>query len=120
MRNSRKGLPFRSLHQKAQQRAAGRGLQFLRVNRPVVVCVSFFEDGFDVGEILVLADRLVIVRVGYLPVSVRNPAVQFSKQSHCDPHPPVDCDGLPRPERLRIGDRRAGHELSGLDQDPEV
>ena len=36
--------------------------------------------------------------------------------SQRDPQPSVDGEGLRRPERLRIGYGRAGHELPGLDQ----
>src|ERR1700733_3217321 len=66
-----------SLHQEAQQRAAGRGFQLLRVNRPIVVRVGALESDFDEGEILILADGLVVVRVGYLPVLGGDAVCQF-------------------------------------------
>src|ERR1700677_4782354 len=71
------GLAVHSLHQEAQQRAAGRGFQLLRVNRPIVVRVGALESDFDEGEILVLANGLVVVRVGYLPVLGGNAIFQF-------------------------------------------
>src|SRR5580693_508210 len=66
-----------SLYQQAQQGAAGRGLQLLGVDRPVVVRVGALESDFDEGEVLVLADRLVIVGVRDLPVLGGNTIFQF-------------------------------------------
>src|ERR1700744_5919180 len=68
---SRKAVGSRDLsllHQQAQQGASGRSLQLLRVDRPIVVRVGPLESDFHEGEVLSLADRLIVVRVGDLPV----------------------------------------------------
>ena len=54
--------------QQAEQRVAGRALQLLRVDRPIVVRIGALEEDLDIGKVLVLADRLVVVRVGDRPV----------------------------------------------------
>ena len=47
---------------------AGRAVQLLGVNRRVVVRISVLEEDLDIGKTLILADRLVVVRVRDRPV----------------------------------------------------
>src|ERR1700722_592050 len=73
----RRGFAVSHSLQQAQQRTSGRSLNFLGLDRPVVVRVGALESDFDEGEILILADRLVVVRVSNLPVRRGNAIFQF-------------------------------------------
>ena len=46
---------------------AGGALELFGVERAVVVRVGLLEEDFDVSKVFVLADRLVVVRVGDCP-----------------------------------------------------
>jgi hypothetical protein len=59
--------PLVSLQQ-AEQRVAGRAGQLFGVDRAIVVRISLLEEDLHVGKILILADRLVVVRVSDRPV----------------------------------------------------
>jgi hypothetical protein len=48
--------------------------RFLRVHRSIAILVSAFEGEFDVIEILVLGQRLVVVRIGDRPILFGNAA----------------------------------------------
>ena len=56
---------------------AGGAAQLLGVDRAVVVRIGLLEENFDVREVFVLADRLVIVGVRNSPFLVRDSAVQL-------------------------------------------
>ena len=49
---------------------AGWAAQLLGVDRAIVVRIGLLEEDFDVSEVFVLADRLVVVGVGNSPVLV--------------------------------------------------
>jgi uncharacterized protein (UPF0548 family) len=56
---------------------AGGAAQLLGVDRAVVVRIGLLEEDFDVSEVFVLADRLVVVGIRNSPVLVRDSAVQL-------------------------------------------
>jgi hypothetical protein len=56
---------------------AGRAVQLLGVDGAVVVRVGLLEEDFDVSEVFVLADRLVVVGVRNGPFLRRDPPVQL-------------------------------------------
>ena len=51
--------------------------RFLRVHRSIAVRVGTFEDLFDVTEVFVLGQSLVVVRIGDRPILIENAAFEF-------------------------------------------
>jgi hypothetical protein len=47
---------------------AGWARQLFGVDRAIVVRIGLLEEDLDVGKILILADRLVVIRVSDRPV----------------------------------------------------
>ena len=76
-RKSRRAVLPPSHFSRSNRASSGRGLQLLGVDRSVLVRVGALESDFDVSQIFVLADRLVVVRVGDLPVLRGNAIFQF-------------------------------------------
>ncbi len=63
--------------QKTHQHAAGVRTRFLCVHRPIIVRVGAFEDRFDVVEVFVLGQSLVVVGIGGRPILRENATSQL-------------------------------------------
>ena len=64
---------------------AGRALQFLGVDRAVIVRVGLLEQDFHIGKVFVLANRLVVVGVRNGQCDLPDIAFDIVDAERCSP-----------------------------------